>query len=206
MPADHDYDARVNKKCDTAKSDGVRGALVLIGLRGSGKSTVGRNVAAQCHATFIDLDDRTRSAMGATTVSKAFHEQGEEAFRTAEVKALRIVIEEAKQTEKPVVVALGGGTPTAPGADDLLRSWQRDGAMIAYLRAEPEVLAQRLRANLGDRPSLTGSDPIEEIATVLAQRDGVYCDLADVIIDADASVDATTQCVSKAWGTYSSGQ
>ena len=86
------------------------------------------------------------------------------------------------------VVALGGGTPTAPGAADLLRT-ARDArrAIIVYLTAEADTLRTRLAAgDMADRPSLTGADPRAEIEAVLARRDPLYRDLATEVIETDS--------------------
>ncbi|MCA9293889.1 MAG: shikimate kinase [Phycisphaerales bacterium] len=176
-----------------------RGVVVLIGLRGSGKSTIGRALADQTGAVFVDLDDRTRIELGAQTISEAFREQGEAGFRVAEVRALRAVIGEANRSQRAMVLALGGGTPMAPGAEELLGQWRRHGARVVYLRTSADVLAQRLQGQVADRPSLTGKGAIEEVGEVLAARDERYCALADVVVDAAASMDATVQGVMSAW-------
>lgn len=170
-----------------------------MGLRGSGKSTTGRALADRTGSSFVDLDDCTRLELGAATIAAAFCERGEAAFRAAEVRALRAVIGEANRGTKPLVLALGGGTPTAPGAEVLLRQWKQGGARIVYLRAEAGVLAERLAGQVADRPSLTGKGAIEEIGEVLAQRDAAYRALADIVIDADESIDATIDALLGFW-------
>ncbi|QKK09395.1 MAG: hypothetical protein HND58_15335 [Planctomycetota bacterium] len=100
--------------------------LLLIGLRGSGKSTLGRLVAERLVAdglvaAFSDLDDAVLARLGHATVAEAWNTLGEPAFRTAETACLRERVPAALDDGTPqVVVALGGGTPTAPGAAELL--------------------------------------------------------------------------------------
>src|SRR5690349_2822005 len=103
--------------------------VLLIGLRGSGKTTIGRTLAERLSLSFADLDDLTVKALGATTVSEAWRTHGEAAFRRAEATALKIRI-----TTDSQVLALGGGTPTAPGAGDVIRAAQKQGARVVYLR------------------------------------------------------------------------
>jgi shikimate kinase len=176
--------------------------VLLIGLRGAGKTTVGRLAAAKLGWKFVDLDDRTpvevmaQATAGAgapaaeqppPSVAEVWQAYGEAVFRAAEVRALKRVLEGDQQ-----VVALGGGTPMAPGAAELLR--QAGGAgggvvRVVYLRAQPDVLAARLAAGgeaaVAARPSLTGSGVVEEIPRVFTQRDPVYRQLAGVVIDCD---------------------
>jgi shikimate kinase len=156
--------------------------LILMGLRGSGKSTIGRRLAERHGLAFIDLDDQTPGVLGAASVAEAWSRHGEAAFRVAEVAALRAAIE-----EDPAILALGGGTPTAPGAAEILaglRTPQGDRPRLVYLRAPAAVLAGRLAAGgVAGRPSLTGADPIGEIGAVLAARDPLYRRIADEVLD-----------------------
>ncbi|MFM9958018.1 MAG: shikimate kinase [Phycisphaerales bacterium] len=155
--------------------------LILMGLRGSGKSTLGRLAAERLHVPFIDLDDRVMARLGHATVSQAWAAVGEPAFRAAETEELRIVLESPPSPDRGLILALGGGTPTAPGAESLLKQAAATGAKLVYLRCTPEELRARLKAAGGagtNRPSLTGRDPLEEIDEVFARRDPLYCSLA----------------------------
>lgn len=157
--------------------------LVLIGLRGSGKTTIGRMVAERLRRPFIDLDDETARVLSAPTVGEAFSKHGEPAFRKAEAGALVRILKTDGQ-----VIALGGGTPTAPGAADLLRRERDTGRVfIAYLAADAQTLRRRLAGtDISSRPSLTGADPLAEIEAVLAKRDGLFRGLADEVVDTDS--------------------
>lgn len=152
--------------------------LVLMGLRGSGKSTLGALVASRLGVVFVDLDDRTRALLGAASVAQAWRERGEPAFREAETRAL-----ERALGEPACVIALGGGTPTAPGAAALLRG---AAAVVVYLRADAPTLRARLAPTVAsdpDRPTLTGTDALTEIDAVLRDRDGAYRGLADHVLE-----------------------
>ncbi|MFG0273485.1 MAG: shikimate kinase [Phycisphaerales bacterium] len=160
--------------------------VVLLGLRASGKTTLGRALAERLGRRFIDLDDRTRALLGDATIADAFRRVGESGFRSAEVEALAGALDESG-----IVLALGGGTPTAPGAAAMLRKAQAGArAAVVYLRCDPELLRGRLRDAGGagaNRPSLTGADPLDEIEQVHAARDPVYRALADVVLEGEQS-------------------
>lgn len=180
-----------------------------MGLRGAGKSTIARALGRDAGVAVIDLDDRTMALLGHATVADAFRRAGEPAFREAEVRALRAVIDEcgerndgleARPTGRSCVVALGGGTPTAPGARELLGSWaQRGGAVIVYMHADPASLRARLREGDASRPSLTGAGVLEEIEAVYAARDPIYRACAHAVVDATAPADAVADSLKRVW-------
>jgi len=150
--------------------------LVLMGLRASGKSTLGAAAAQALGARFVDLDDRTREILGAATVRDAFRDAGEGRFRAAEANALAAALGEA-----PQVIALGGGTPTAPGARELLEAARGAGRVyVVFLDLPLPLLAERLAAHEGDRPSLTGRGVVAELEVVAAARRPLYAALTDV--------------------------
>lgn len=156
--------------------------ILLIGLRGSGKSTLARLLGDALKRPTLDLDDHTPRFLNETVVADAFTKHGEAAFRAAETRALAEALKTPAQ-----VVALGGGTPTAPGAADLIRAEQRaQRALVVYLRADARTLRDRLaKADNAHRPSLTGKGVLDEIEEVLAQRDPLYAALADVALFVD---------------------
>lgn len=156
--------------------------LILIGLRGSGKSTLGRKLARRLSRPFIDLDDLTPAEAGEASVSDVFAKQGEPAFRAAEARALAKVMQ-----RDGLVIALGGGTPTAPAALELLTAARVDGrARLIYLRASAATLRLHLRdSHNAHRPSLTGKSILDEVEDLLAARDGPYRALAEVIVETD---------------------
>lgn len=172
--------------------------IILMGLRGSGKTSVSAAAAARLGlpaSARIDLDDLTLRRLGAATIADAWRAAGEPAFREAEAASLRGVLQDRASTAGVRVIALGGGTPTAPGAAEALRDARASGsAVLVYLRASPSTLRVRLARAAGDaataahRPSLTGRGTIEEIEDVHAARDPLYVSLADHVVDASADV------------------
>jgi len=155
--------------------------LLLIGLRGSGKSTVAPLLAQSLGAPCIDLDQQTLALLGCDTVTQAWREHGEPMFRQKEARALQTAL-----NEPPSVIAAGGGTPITPAAQSLIRSHQQQGDLVVvYLRADPATLRARLETNAhsDDRPSLTGADPLTEIETVHAARHPLYSSLADFVLE-----------------------
>jgi shikimate kinase len=92
-----------------------------------------------------------------------------------------------KADSRGIVLALGGGTPTAPGAADLLRG-ARDSrrALVVYLRASEQTLRARLTGDSQtDRPSITGAGTLDEIGRMLRERDPLYRELAERVIECD---------------------
>ncbi|HYF15915.1 MAG TPA: shikimate kinase [Phycisphaerales bacterium] len=164
-------------------------SILLLALRAGGKTTLGARLAAKLALPFIDLDDRTAAILGAATAGDALRTRGEPAFRAAESQALELVL-----AGPTAVVAFGGGTPTAPGAAELIDAAREHGlARTIYLRATPATLQARLRTSnaAAGRPALLGTDPVAEVPSIFAARDPLYRGLADVVIDTDG-LDAHT--------------
>lgn len=156
--------------------------VLLVGMRGAGKSSLGRELARRRGWRFVDLDPLTAAAAGRAHVGEAFTALGEAEFRRAEAGAFRVALSYRGQ-----VVALGGGTPTAPGVDRLIRDARAARlAKAVYLRASPDTLRARLAGtDLAERPSITGEGTLKEIETLFNQRDDLYAALADVTLDTD---------------------
>ncbi len=155
--------------------------IYLMGLRGSGKSTVGRLLAMRLAGDFVDLDDLTPGVLGSATAADALRQHGEPAFRQAERKAL-----DDPRVLAAAVVALGGGTPTAPGAQGELQARAARGDRLIYLCASPATLRKNLaKTDVTTRPSLTGAHPLDEIEVVLKRRDPIFRALAATIIEID---------------------
>ena len=160
-------------------------ALILMGLRCSGKTTIGRLAAGRLGIPFVDLDDETAALLAEPTPGDALRRRGEPAFRAAETAALLDQLQRITLTG-PIVLALGGGTPTAPDAPDVLRfAIDKCRCRLAYLHAPAQVLRARLeKADAGARPALTAAGVLDEVAALYAARDPVYRSLAQHTFEA----------------------
>jgi shikimate kinase len=153
--------------------------LLLIGLRCSGKTTLGTATAKAIGASFEDLDARALALLDCTSVIEAFERHHESGWRHAEAQALR----EALKTPAGGVLAVGGGTPTAPTACESIRAAQSEGWLrVALLHPGNTTLAQRLSKHRGDRPRLAAEDSAE-VTRLAHERLPLYRSLADITVD-----------------------
>jgi shikimate kinase len=156
--------------------------LVLYGMMGVGKTTVGRALAQRLGRGFADTDDEIERWVG-KPIPAIFADDGEAAFRDYEH---RVVRELARFTD--LVVALGGG---AVLSDASVAELTLTG-MLIHLRAERGVLLERLRDGAVDRPLLAG-DLETRLDELLAGRTPRYNEVADVSVDASDDADAVVE-------------
>jgi len=143
--------------------------VVLIGLPGSGKSAVGRRLAARHGATFIDLDEVIERGAG-RRIPEIFAEEGEAGFRARERVAIAELGAPDVAPEIRRVVAPGGGAVVDPR-----NRWRLfRGRVPIWLDSRPEVLAQRLRHSPTVRPLIAGRDPIRALRELTAARSRFY--------------------------------
>ena len=150
--------------------------LVLVGLPGAGKSTVGPAVAARLARRFVDLDAEIERREGRSVVA-VFAERGERYFRQCE----RAMTAELASVDDPLVIATGGGWVTNAGVVAQLRRRGR----IMYLEVSPERALARLGAGRSTRPLLAGHDPLGVLRMLLETRAPLYEAAADLRIDTD---------------------
>jgi shikimate kinase len=148
--------------------------LVLIGMMGVGKTTVGRELAARLGRAFLDSDAMVEASTG-STVKELFAERGEDGFRSEET---RVLIEAMGATPPAVVAAAGGAVLSADN-----RALLTERAMVVWLRADPATLAGRLGTGSG-RP-LLGDEPAARLVELDAVRRPLYAEVADVVVDVD---------------------
>lgn len=151
--------------------------LILTGLPGSGKSTVGRVLARRIGWEFIDLDDLVAARAG-RSVERIFAEQGEERFRELESLATA----ELRSRDR-LVAAPGGGWITRPQVVSLLRP----PARMAYLRVRPAVAADRIVRSGEVRPLLGTADPLGRLRSLHREREHLYA-TADLTVDTEVIV------------------
>lgn len=148
--------------------------IVLVGLPGSGKSTVGALVAEQLTRTFLDFDAEIERRQG-MPVSAIFAERGEAEFRVLERK----LTEELHEVGN-MVVAPGGGWIM----DDANVALIRPPAVLVYLRVRPETALKRMGAGSSSRPLLNRPDPSGELQRLFEERRARY-QSADVEVSAE---------------------
>ena len=148
------------------------GSFFLVGLPGAGKSTLGRALARHLAYEFIDADQFLVSRTG-VDIPTIFALEGESGFRQREMA----VIDELTQ-KQGIVLATGGGAVL--NADNRVALQKR--GHVVYLYATPDELYQRLRYDKG-RPLLQVDNPLAKLNDLYAQRDPLYREIADDIVD-----------------------
>ncbi|HYI62090.1 MAG TPA: shikimate kinase [Acidimicrobiales bacterium] len=148
--------------------------VVLVGMMGAGKSTVGRRLASRLGRPFVDADDELVRRSG-RTVREWFAEEGEDGFRAAEAALLADLL----AAPGPAVIAAGGGVVTRPRNREALRG----GARVVYLRAGAPFLRSRLERK-PHRP-LLDDDPEAVLVRLLDERSALYEEVADLVVDVE---------------------
>ncbi|MBK1614648.1 shikimate kinase [Rubrivivax gelatinosus] len=144
----------------------------LVGMPGSGKSTVGRHLARQLGLRFVDSDAEIERRLG-QTIRDYFAEHGEDAFRDLEQR----VIAELTQADG-CVLATGGGAVLRPANRDALHA----RTQVFYLRSTPEELFRRLRHDT-QRPLLQVADPQRRLREMFRDRDPLYRRCAHFVVE-----------------------
>ena len=167
--------------------------LFLIGTRGTGKSTVGRILAARLGWAFADADERIEAAAG-MSIADIFAAEGEAGFRDREAAVLAELA-----ALKQHVVATGGGAILRPANRELLRN----SGFVAWLTASPEAAFARLQGDptsAARRPNLTPAGGLEEMRSVLAAREPHYRACAHFAIDTGLlSPETVADAILTAW-------
>jgi len=151
---------------------------VLIGFMGSGKTTVGKQLASRTGLHLIDADQEIERQQG-EKISEIFAKRGEDFFRGLETKLLRQYADTVSELPG-MILSAGGGMPMKEENRILMR---RIGKII-YLRAEADTLERRLKGD-SSRPLLQEGDLRGRIETLMSQRHAVYQTAADLCIDTD---------------------
>jgi len=148
-----------------------RRSIVLIGMMGVGKSSIGRRLAARLGIPFVDADTEIEKAAG-MSIPDIFARHGEANFRNGEARVIARLLESG-----PQVLATGGGA--IMNADT--RAAIRQKGVSVWLNAEFEVLIRRISKRRNDRPMLRTSDPAETLRRLLKEREPIYAQ-ADIAV------------------------
>lgn len=147
-------------------------AISLVGLPGSGKSTVGRQLSRRLQLPFVDSDHAVEAKLGCS-IREYFEREGEERFRDVEES----VIEELTQSHRGVL-STGGGSVLRPKNRENLRN----SGQVVYLKSSPDELFRRLRHDM-NRPLLQVADPLSRLRDLFTARDPLYRETAHFILE-----------------------
>src|SRR5882762_7279745 len=146
-------------------------SVVLVGMMGAGKSTIGRRLAARLRLPFLDADIEIEAAHAGVTIPEIFETHGEPHFRDGEARVIARLLDSG-----PAVIATGGGAFMR----EETRNRIRDKAVSIWLKAEAEIIMRRVRRR-ADRPLLQTPDPAATVDRLLGEREPVYQN-ADITI------------------------
>jgi shikimate kinase len=155
-----------------------RRSIVLVGMMGAGKSSIGRRLTARVGISFIDADAEIEAAAG-MSIADIFAIHGEPYFRAGEARVIARLLEHG-----PQVLATGGGAFMSAQT----RATLREKAVSVWLKADLDVLTRRLRRR-NDRPLLKTDDPVATLADLLLVRDPIYAEADVTVVSRDVTHD-----------------
>jgi shikimate kinase len=167
-----------------------RRSIVLVGMMGAGKSSIGRRVAARLAIPFVDADAEIELAAD-MTIAEIFAVHGEPYFRAGEARVIARLLERG-----PQVLATGGGA----FMNTQTRAALTEKAVSVWLKADLEVLTRRLRRR-SDRPLLKTEDPVATLANLLQLRDPIYATADVTVLSRDVTHDVIVDEIVAAVGT-----
>jgi len=170
-------DAVLHNKMAASQQDGAlvaalgRRSIVLVGMMGAGKSSVGRKLASRLGLAFVDADSKIEEAAG-MSIPDIFETRGEAEFRSGEARVIARLLDGG-----PQVLATGGGA----FMNSVTRTLIRTKAMSVWLKADFDVLMKRIKRR-SDRPMLKTADPAATLKHLMDVRYPVYAE-ADVTVE-----------------------
>ncbi|MFD2184682.1 shikimate kinase [Rhodoplanes azumiensis] len=168
-----------------------RRALVLVGMMGAGKSSVGRRLAARMGLPFVDADNEIEAAAG-MSIPDIFEAHGEDYFRAGEARVINRLL-----ADGPRVIATGGGAFMNAGT----RAQIAARGVSVWLDAEIDVLLRRIRRR-SDRPLMQTADPEATLARLIAERYPVYAEAALTVQSRDVPHDVIVDEIVAALATH----
>jgi shikimate kinase len=155
-----------------AASERAGGNIILVGLMGAGKTSVGRLLARRLGKAFVDSDQEIERTTG-VRIPVIFEIEGEAGFRAREARLLADLVQGGN-----MVLATGGGAVLSPENRKLLA----ENGVVVYLRAAVPDLWKRTRHDK-NRPLLRTGEPLARLEQLYAERDPLYREIADIIVD-----------------------
>ena len=152
--------------------------IILVGFMGSGKSTVARKLSFMKKMPLIDTDDYLESKEE-KSISDMFVLFGETHFRELETRYLKEILDKTEDH----IISTGGGIVISPANRETIKE-KKNGGKVIYFKARPETIYKRVRDS-DDRPLLKCDDPLLKIYTLLNEREELYEEVADIVIDTD---------------------
>jgi shikimate kinase len=146
-------------------------SIVLVGMMGAGKSTIGRRLSARLHLPFLDADTEIEAAHAGMTIPEIFAAHGEPYFRDGEARVIARLL-----CGGPCVLATGGGAVMR----EETRNRIRDMAVSIWLKADADIIMKRVKRR-ADRPLLQTADPAATVGRLIEEREPVYAQ-ADLTI------------------------
>jgi shikimate kinase len=151
-----------------------RRSIVLVGMMGAGKSSIGRRLAQRLGLSFVDADAEIEAAAG-MTIAEIFARDGESYFRSGEARVIARLLDQG-----PQVLATGGGA----FMNGETRAAIRQKGISVWLKADFEVLMRRVKRRSADRPMLQG-DPAERVRHLMDERYPVYAEADTLVMSRD---------------------
>jgi shikimate kinase len=167
-------------------------SLVLVGMPGSGKSSVGRRLAQRIGLNFVDADAKIEEAANGMSIADIFAKHGEPEFRSLEARVISRLLDQGQ-----TVVATGGGA--FMNADT--RERVRESGISVWLKAELDVLLRRVKRK-NDRPLLRGDNPELVLKRLLAEREPTYAKANITVISRDVPHDEVVDTIIEALNEY----
>jgi shikimate kinase len=153
-------------------------SVVLVGMMGSGKSSIGRRLAARLAIRFVDADSEIEEAAG-MTIAEIFEKHGEPYFRAGEARVIARLLDHG-----PQVLATGGGAFMNLDTRAVIRA----KGISVWLKAELDVLMKRIKRR-GDRPLLKTDDPAATLTALMTERYPVYAEADLMVLSRDVPHD-----------------
>ena len=154
--------ASATQEAEITAALGAR-SIVLVGMMGAGKSTIGRRLSARLGMPFLDADAEIETAAG-MSIPDIFESRGEPDFRDGEARVIARLLDSG-----PAVLATGGGAFMRQETRDRIR----DKAVSIWLKAEAEIIMRRVKRR-SDRPLLQTADPESTVERLISEREPVY--------------------------------